>query len=222
MARIARVVAPGYPHHITQRGNRRQQTFFSDEDYQAYIDFMAQWCNQFNVEIWCYCLMPNHTHLIAVPETSDGLASAIGEAHRRYARKVNLREGWRGYFWQGRFASFVLDETHLLAAARYIELNPVRAGLVKRPEEYRWSSCRAHLRLVKDSLVAVEPLLAYVDKWDEFLHYPVDPDQRDMFQKHERTGRPLGSDAFISRLEIRMGRSLKKKKTGPKGPRKNE
>ena len=222
MARIARVVAPGDPHHITQRGNRRQQTFFSDEDYQAYIDFMTQWCNHFNVAIWCYCLMPNHTHLIAVPETSDGLASAIGEAHRRYARKVNFREGWRGYFWQGRFASFVLDETHLLAAARYIELNPVRAGLVKRPEEYRWSSCRAHLRLVKDSLVAVEPLLAYVDKWDEFLHYPVDPDQRDMFQKHERTGRPLGGDAFINRLEIRMGRSLKKKKTGPKGPRKIE
>jgi putative transposase len=135
---------------------------------------------------------------------------------------VNLREGWRGYFWQDRFASFVLDEPHLLAVARYIELNPERAGLVKRPEEYRWSSCRAHLRLVKDSLVAVGPLLAYVDKWDEFLHYPVDQDQRDAFQKHERTGRPLGSDAFINQLEIRTGRSLKKKKTGPKGPRKIE
>jgi putative transposase len=109
-----------------------------------------------------------------------------------------------------------------LAAARYIELNPVRAGLVKRPEEYRWSSCRAHLGLAKDSLVAVEPLLAYVDKWDDFLHYPVDQEQRDIFQKHERTGRPLGSDAFINQLEIRTGRSLKKKKTGPKGPRRIE
>ena len=136
MARLARVVAPGYPHHITQRGNRRQQTFFSDEDYQTYIDLMAEWCAHFNVEIWSYCLMPNHTHLIAVPATSQGLASAIGEAHRRYARMVNFREGWRGYFWQGRFASFILDEHHLLAAARYIEQNPVRAGLVKRAEEY--------------------------------------------------------------------------------------
>ncbi len=212
-------MAPGYPHHITQRGNRRQQTFFSDEDYQAYIDLMAHWCGHFNVEIWSYCLMPNHTHLIAVPSTPDGLASAIGEAHRRYARMVNFREGWRGYFWQGRFASFIMDEPHLLAAARYIEQNPVRAGLVKKPEEYRWSSCRAHLNLVKDPLVRAEPLWGYVDKWDEFVNLPVDTVKRDAVQKHERTGRPLGGDEFIIQLEAETGRMLKKKKTGPKGPR---
>lgn len=221
MARLARVVAPGYPHHITQRGNRRQQTFFSDEDYQSYIDLMAEWCKHFNVEIWSYCLMPNHTHLIAVPATSEGLASAIGEAHRRYARMVNFREGWRGYFWQGRFASFIMDEHHLLAAARYIEQNPVRAGLVKRAEEYQWSSCRAHLNLVEDPLVNAKPLLAYVDKWNDFINLKVEPNERDALQKHERTGRPLGGNGFISQLEAKTGRMLKKKKTGPKGPRKN-
>ena len=211
MARLARVVAPGYSHHITQRGNRRQQTFFSDEDYQSYIDLMAEWCKHFNVEIWSYCLMPNHTHLIAVPATSEGLASAIGEAHRRYARMVNFREGWRGYFWQGRFASFIMDEHHLLAAARYIEQNPVRAGLVKRAEEYQWSSCRAYLNLVKDPLVNAKPLLAYVDKWNDFIKLKVEPNERDALQKHERTGRPLGGNGFISQLEAKTGRMLKKK-----------
>ena len=113
MARIARIVAPGYPHHITQRGNRRQPTFFCDEDYLVYIDLMAQWCRHYKVAIWAWCLMPNHVHLIAVPETPEGLTRAIGEAHRRYTRHINFRENWRGHLWQGRFASYVMDEKYL-------------------------------------------------------------------------------------------------------------
>ena len=109
MARMARAVAPG----VTQRGNRRQQTFFNDEDYQSYLELMAQWCEKYKVEIWSYCLMPNHVHLIAVPETKDGLKLAIGEAHRRYTRRINFREGWRGHLWQGRFSSFMMDERYL-------------------------------------------------------------------------------------------------------------
>ena len=97
MARIASVVAEGMPHHITQRGNRRQKTFFSDEDYAAYIDLMPQWCGKYAVDIWAYCLMPNHIHLIAVPEKKDNLRLAIGEAHRRYSRRINFRQGWRGH-----------------------------------------------------------------------------------------------------------------------------
>ena len=128
MARLARVVAPGLPHHVTQRGNRRQQTFFCQEDYDCYVQLMAQFCLAERVEIWAYCLMLNHVHLIAVPQAADGLRRAIGEAHRRYTRMVNFREGWRGHLWQGRFASFVLDEPYLLSAARYVELNPVRTG----------------------------------------------------------------------------------------------
>ena len=132
MARLARVVAPGLPHHVTQRGNRRQQTFFGDEDYRAYKDLLAEHCREAEVAIWAYCWMPNHVHLILVPQSAEGLRQGLGEAHRRYTRRVNLREGWRGYLWQGRIASFPLDETHLLAAGRYVELNPLRAGLVKR------------------------------------------------------------------------------------------
>ena len=121
MARFARVVAPGYPHQVTQRGNRRQQVFFCEEDYQVYIELMREWCAKHAVEIWAYCLMPNHVHLIAVPQIPEGLFPSIGKAHRRYTRHVNFREWWRGYLWQGRFASFVMDERHCLCAARYIE-----------------------------------------------------------------------------------------------------
>ena len=136
MARLARVVVPGMPHHVTQRGNRRQETFFRDDDYQAYLELMAEFCGQHGVEVWGYCLMPNHVHLIAVPKSEDGLRRAIGEAHRRYTRRINFREGWRGHLWQGRFASFVMDDDYLLAAARYIELNPVRARMVRKVHRY--------------------------------------------------------------------------------------
>ena len=126
MARLARVVASGLPHYVTQRGNRCQQTFFCDDDYRTYLELMAEWCGAHQVEVWAYCLMPNHVHMIAVPHSADGLGRAIGEVHRRYTSMVNLREGWRGHLWQGRFASFILDKPYLLTAARYVELNPVR------------------------------------------------------------------------------------------------
>src|SRR3989337_4593233 len=129
MARLARVVAPGLPHHLTQRGNRRQETFFCEEDYRTYIRLVAEWCREYKVDVWAYCLMPNHVHMIVVPETENGLRRAIGEAHRLYTRHINFREGWRGHLWQGRFASYPMEENHLLATARYVELNPVRAGL---------------------------------------------------------------------------------------------
>ena len=129
MSRIARVIAPGYPHHLTQRGNRRLPTFFCDDDYHEYLALMAERCDECDVAVWAYCLLPNHVHLIAVPAEADSLRRAVGEAHRRYTRYVNFREGWRGHLWQGRFASFVMDERYLLAAARYVEMNPVRAGL---------------------------------------------------------------------------------------------
>jgi len=145
MARIARVVAPGIPHHITQRGNRRQDTVFCVEDFQAYLVLLREWCGHWKVEIWAYCRMPNHVHLIAVPTSEDALQRAIGEADRRYTRRVNFREGWRGHLWQGRFASCPLDEPHTLAAARYIEQNPVRAGLAATPWDYPWSSVAAHV-----------------------------------------------------------------------------
>jgi putative transposase len=217
MARIARVVAPGIPHHVTQRGNRRQQTFFRDEDYQAYLELMSEWCAKYKVQIWAYCLMPNHVHLIAVPETKDSLNLAIGEAHRRYTRRINFREGWRGHLWQGRFASFILNENYLLACTRYVELNPVRAGMVKKPEAWRWSSAGAHTKGKDDILVHTKPLLEMIrSPWRKFLSVDVQESEMTLFRKHERTGRPMGDDAFIERLERLLDRPLKLKKPGPK------
>jgi len=152
MARIARVVVPGIPHHVTQRGVRRMETFFDDEDYEVYLRLMCDWCEMSGIEVWAYCLMPNHVHLVAVPEREESLARGIGEAHRRFTRHINFKKGWKGYLWQGRFGSFPMDEDYLLAACRYVELNPVRAKLVERPEEFRWSSAKAHLSGKDDGL----------------------------------------------------------------------
>ncbi|MEA3361695.1 MAG: transposase [Thermodesulfobacteriota bacterium] len=215
MARIARIVAPDYPHHITQRGNRRQQTFFCEDDYLVYIDLMAKWCRHYKVDIWAWCLMPNHIHLIAVPQTPEGLTRAIGEAHRRYTRHINFRENWRGHLWQGRFTSFPMDEHHLLAAARYIEMNPVAAELVQYPEAYRWSSVRAHLEGENDELVNVSPLLDLVADWSKFLSLS-SAEELDLLHRHERTGRPMGSLSFVEKLEQTLGRVLQPQKPGPK------
>ena len=216
MARIARIVVPGVPHHITQRGNRRMQTFFTDADYREYLYLMAEWCNRCNIEVWSYCLMPNHTHLIVVPENEDGLRRAIGEAHRRYTRYINFQKGWKGHLWQSRFSSFPMDEEHLIAASRYIELNPVRAKLVKYPENFKWSSCRAHLQNENDILVKARPLLELIPNWKDFLMTFPSEDDLQRLRLHERTGRPLGDDNFINNLEILTSRSLKRKKPGPK------
>ena len=216
MARIARVVAPGIPHHVTQRGNRRQETFFCDENYRVYIALMAEWCSRFNVDVLAYCLMPNHTHLLAVPETQDSLREAIGEAHRRYTRQVNFRLGWRGHLWQGRFASFPMDEKYLLAAARYVELNPVRAGIAEKPGAYAWSSAAAHLAGRDDQIVKVGPLLKMVGDWQVFLSDGVKTEEAEKLDLHERTGRPLGSESFVRKIERRVGRILRRQKPGPK------
>ena len=216
MARIARVIAPGIPHHITQRGNRRQKTFFLDEDYRLYLNLMAEWCRRCKVEVWAYCLMPNHVHLLAVPQSEDGLRRAIGEAHRRYTRNINFREGWKGHLWQGRFNSFPMDESYFIAAARYVELNPVRARIVSTPEEYPWSSVTAHLAGKDDLLVNVAPLLEMADNWKDILYAGVDDQRVQEIRRHECTGRPLGGESFVKRLENAIGRCLRRGRPGPK------
>jgi len=209
MARLARVVVPGYPHHVTQRGNRRLPTFFSDDDYEAYLALMAEQCAACGVAIWAWCLMPNHVHLIAVPKTAEALARAVGEAHRRYTRRINFREGWRGYLWQGRFGSFVMQRRHALAAVRYVERNPVRAGLVRRAWAWPWSSARAHVQGRGDALIAPGgPLAAEVTDWRAYLAAEEDEATLERLRRHGRTGRPLGPVSFLRRLERRLDRRL--------------
>lgn len=217
MARKSRVVVPGYPHHVTQRGNRRQKTFFCDDDYQFYIKLLSEFTKRHDTGIWAYCLMPNHVHLVMVPCKEDGLRAVLAEVHRRYTRRINFREGWRGHLWQERFHSFVMDEKHLLTAVRYVELNPVVARLCQCPVEWRWSSANAHFSGEDDSLVSVAPMLERVNDWAAYLSVDqLNKETVRAIRKHSKTGRPLGDGDFITGLEEITGLELKPKKPGRK------
>lgn len=216
MARLPRIVIPGIPHHVTQRGNGRQRTFFEDGDYALYLDLLASAAERARVEVWAYCLMPNHVHIVLVPSDADGLWRTFGDLHRRYTGFINARRRTTGHLWQGRFGSAAMDEAHFVAAIRYIALNPVRARLVARPEEWRWSSTRAMLAGVDDHVVKVAPALertgdfaAFLgEEFDEALTYAA-------LRKAESVGRPVGSPEWLEDMESRTGRKLAPGKRGP-------
>jgi putative transposase len=208
MPRLARLVVPGLPHHVTQRGCRRQTVFFGLDDYRFYLRLLGRHCLEAGTSIWAWCLMPNHVHLILVPEHCDGLRSAMAGTHWRYTRAINAREGGFGHLWQERFASFPMDEAYLLACARYVELNPVRAGLVDRPEQWMWSSARAHLGLGADGLTETEALLGRWPDWRTMLDGGLDPSERDAIRARELNGHPLGGADFLARLAALTARPL--------------
>lgn len=216
MPRLARVVIPGVAHHVTQRGNRRQPVFFNDDDYKLYRDLAAEGCQRAGVEVVAWCLMPNHVHLVVVPGEEDSLRRALAETHRRYTSAINKREGWQGHLWQERFHSFPLDDTHLVPAIRYVELNPVRARLVKTPEAWRWSSVGAHMGGHPDGFTSRKPpsSLSKPAAWREFLTEGIADDVAEAIRQHETTGRPLGGKMFVERLEEMSGRVLAMRRPG--------
>ncbi|MBN1365932.1 MAG: transposase [Syntrophaceae bacterium] len=216
MPRIARIVAPGYPHHIVQRGNRRMDVFFSDADYLAYIDFLCKACQRYDVQIWSYCLMTNHAHFIAIPKNADSLARCFADAHVRYTRMINKRENWTGHLWQARFGSSVLDEKYLIAAVRYVERNPVRASLVNKPWEYRWSSASLHMdKTDNDPLVSGDKMLReLIGDWRKYLRQDDDPEDIGILRREVTVCRPAGTETFIKRLEKRLGCTLLRQKAG--------
>ncbi len=216
MARMARLVVPGQPHHVTQRGVRGLQTFESDGDYEAYLALLAESSAEAGTAVWAYCLMPTHVHLILAPAAADGLRAALADAHRRYTRRVNLRQGVTGHLWQERFHSFPMDDAHLIAAARYIELNPVRAGLASSAEKWRWSSAGAHLSGRDDAVVKVAPLLDRITDWRTFLAGGMPEAEERLIDQHLSTGRPLGTEAWLEQVAASTGRDLRRRKPGPK------
>ena len=189
--------------------------FFSDGDRREYLKQLAEQGERFGVKYFAWCLMSNHVHLIAVPDRETSLARGIGEAHRRYTRYVNFREGWRGYLFQGRFHSFPLESSYLLAAVRYVLTNPVRAGIVERPWDYRWSSARWFVGGRRDDPLAIPTdRLDDITDWRSFLLQ--EEDCIPVLRRHARTGRPLGSKSFLAQLEQLTGRRLLPRKPGPK------
>ncbi len=222
MARIARIVIPGAPHHITQRGNRRQEIFSEADDYALYRDLMAESCRRAGVEVWSYCLMPNHVHLAMVPSTEDGLARAVGETHRRYSAYINARLRVTGHLFQSRFNSVAMDEAHWMAAARYIAMNPVKAGLVAHPWDWPWSSSPAHILGKDDALVSVAPLLERVHSAQAYLELEVEPDYEQALTRGQRIGRPLMPRTVLEELERKTGHSILPRKRGRKPKQREE
>jgi putative transposase len=218
MASLARIVVPGVAHHVTQRGNRREPVFFEPGDQDVYCDLLAGQVRKARVAVWAYCLMPNHVHLVLVPEDADGLGRALGETHRRYTNFINARGRWTGHLFQSRFASVAMDEAHLIAAVRYVSLNPVRARLVQRAEDWAWSSARAHLAGVDDGLVTVKPVLDRVGGGiAALLAAGADDEARfASLRSAEATGRPLGNADFIAGLERILGRPIARRAPGRK------
>lgn len=217
MARIARVVVPGFPHHVIQRGNRRQKVFFSDDDRKKYLDYLRIYAMPEGIRFWGYCLMDNHVHIIAVPDEEGSFARGFSETHRQYTRMVNFREGWRGYLWEGRFKSYPLSESHLYAAMRYIEKNPVRAGIVENAWDYSWSSAKAHVFKQNDLLLEDNFITSEIKDWKEFLSAGDEERLVRLIKMHANNGRPLGDNKFIEVIEGLTGRVLRKQKPGPKG-----
>ncbi len=214
MARLARIVVPDLPHHVTARGNRREPIFFEDGDQEIYLDLLAEQMGKTRVEVWAYCLTPNHVHLIACPSTPD--APALGAAHRRWTNFVNARGRWRGHLFDGRFASVAMDEAHLWAAIRYVALNPVRAGLVARARDWPWSSVHAQLNGEDDGLVTVRPVLDRVERFAAFIETDPDDPAFASLRAAETTGRPLGTADFVASLERRLGRPIARRAPGRK------
>jgi putative transposase len=216
MARLARFIIPGIPHHVTQRGNGRQQTFFGDDDYMLYRDLLREHAAAHGVSVWSWVLMPNHVHLILVPEAEDSLRACLSKVHRLYAGHIHAREKRTGHFWQGRFGCVAMDELHLLAAIPYVALNPVRARLVTRAEQWRWSSVHAHLNPAKgDGITETLPVLDRVGDFATLIGAGEDEIVSHTLRRAETIGRPLGDGAFMEWVEAKLGRDARPKRRGP-------
>ena len=214
MPKFRRLIVKGFAHHVTQRGVRRQLTFFDDHDYRAYIAIASNQLEAAEMDILAYCLMPNHVHFVVVPHSEGVLSRFFCEVHKRYARRTNQMLYWKGHLWQQRFFSVVMDEGHALAAMRYVELNPVRAGLVRHAGDWKWSSARANLGMASDLLVGRRATGALVSNWAEYLDDPVPEVELETIRNQTKTGRPDGDSGFIARLEEQTGRQVRRRKRG--------
>lgn len=217
MPRTARIIVPGVPHHVTQRGNNHQRVFFSNDDRMAYLNLLSRYSKKYGLEILSYCLMDNHIHVIGIPTEENSLAQAIGRTHFTFTRRINDLVKRSGHLWQGRFYSCCLDEDHFWRALLYVEQNPVRAGLVDQAWNYPWSSAAAHCGL-RDSggLLDLERWRATIGEqdWaDTLLTFPTETELQQL-RRSTMSGRPVGDDTFLVKLESVLGRRLRSRPVG--------
>ncbi len=206
MPRMARIVVPGIPHHVIQRGHRSEVVFFKKEDRQTYLKILANFARKYGVKIWSYCLMTNHIHLVAIPSTSDSLAKLMRQVHKNYTMVINIRNNWKGTLWQGRYLSYPMDERYLYKCVRYIERNPVRAKIVERPEDYPWSSARAHVFGLADEVLSDSSFLQQIHDWRAYLAENESKNDLEEIRKNQGSGRPLGNEVFYETIEKLTGR----------------
>ncbi len=213
MGRIARVVAQGVPHHITQRGNARQVVFDDARDRSVYLRLLRKYAEKFRLRIWAWCLMSNHVHILAVPETAESMKRTLGQAHRDYASYRNAQLAACGHVWQSRYYSCPIDQSGVWPVMAYIERNPVRAGLVQFAEDHIWSSARAHvIGRDEENLVDLSPWRAAytTERWRNTLRLGVEDEVlQERLRQATLTGRPFGSDQFIEELELTSNRRLR-------------
>ena len=222
MPRIARVCAVNYPHHVTQRGNNKEAVFFDDEDREFYLKIIGGYSKKWGLEIWAYCLMPNHVHLLVVPKQEESLARGIGGTNLVYTQYINRKYERSGRLWQNRFYSTIIEkESYLLTATRYIERNPVRAKIVKNAEDYKWSSATAHIMRTKDDILSKNWLdEKELKTYKDFITIIENDKEVDFIRKATSVGRPLGTERFVKTLETLLCRDLLPKKIGR--PKKKE
>lgn len=223
MARQARIVVPGAAHHVTQRGNYRQDVFFTDDDRRVYLALLRESAGQYGLAVSAYCLMTNHVHLVVIPAEEASLAKALGRTHLMYAQYIHSLHARLGHLWQSRFYSCPMDAAHAHMAAAYVELNPVRAGMVKAPWDYAWSSAAVHCGSRRDSsgLLDLQSWFAQMPapEWKATLDALTSNDATaERIRTHTRTGRPLGADSFLSKVETYLGRRVRAPRRGrPRG-----
>lgn len=219
MTRFARIVVPGWVHHVTQRGNHRQTVFFSDNDRQVYLGLLTRHFTAYQLALIGYCLMDNHSHLVVIPEKKNSLANGVGRMHRDFARWQNVQCNRSGHLWQNRFFSCPVEEDRVWQVLRYVELNPVRAGLVKKPWDWPWSSARSHVTGVDHGLLDLSLWRKYYtgDLWKEYLEAAAaEKPMEGLIRIATTTGRPFSNDETAQQLESQLGRPLRAKKQGRK------
>jgi putative transposase len=214
MPRIARASVEGLPHHVTQRGNYRQVVFEDDKDRAMYLEFLRLYKERYGLEVWAWCLMDNHVHLVAVPRKADSLSNTLHMTHMRYAAYANRRHGRQGHLWQGRFYSCVLEGEHVGTAVRYVEVNPVRARIVRKAENYRWSSAGFHAGgkadgICDESFPKDDVMGGWRGGWSEWLRLSDDDEVIEALRKNTKTGRPFGSIKFVTKVEAKLGRRVR-------------
>jgi putative transposase len=217
MPRRARAVFPGVPHHITQRGNHRERVFFEIGDENSYLSFLQSSSREEKVRVVAYCLMPNHVHLVLVPSTPEGLHHVLMSAHGQYAQRINRMRDQKGHLWQGRYFSSPLDANYFTNAVRYVELNPVRAGIVGKAEDYTWSSASAHCGLRRDPVLApVRHFTALngITDWSRWLADGIADESLRVLRDHASRNLPCGSSDFVTQLEQTAGRELRSRPRG--------